>query len=264
MPQLDDKNRIQSYQRMVDVLRCFSTAARRLTLAQIATATGLPRATVHRILGALKEVGFIDQDVRGGGYMLGIGLYELGSLSLANMDLHREAQPFVDQLARQSAGSVHLGVFNGHAVVVIEREDFDEPRKSLASKVEIAPVHCTGVGKAVGAWLPKDELAKIAAAGLRSYTPHTITSLTSLERDYVKVRKRGYAFDNEELQLFIRCVAAPIRNASGRVFAAISVSGPTDRMTTERQLQLSSIVVETAASISRHLGYTGPGARARV
>jgi hypothetical protein len=94
MPPLDDKNRIQSYQRMVDVLRCFSTAARRLTLAQIATATGLPRATVHRVLGALKEIGFIDQDARGAGYMLAIGLYELGSLSLANMDLDREAQPF--------------------------------------------------------------------------------------------------------------------------------------------------------------------------
>ena len=80
----------------------------------------------NRILGALKDIGFIDQDVRGRGYMLGIGLYELGSVSLANMDLHREAQPFFDQLARQSAGSVHLGVFNGHAVVVIEREDFDE------------------------------------------------------------------------------------------------------------------------------------------
>jgi DNA-binding IclR family transcriptional regulator len=259
MPQLDGKNRIQSYQRMVDVLRCFSTAARRLTLAQIATATGLPRATVHRILGALKDVGFIDQDARGGGYMLGIGLYELGSLSLANMDLHREAQPYVDQLARQSGGRVHLGVFNGHAVVVIEREDFDEPRKSLASHVEIAPIHCTGVGKAVGAYLQKEAVARIAAGGLRAYTSRTITTLAALQRDYAQVRKRGYALDNEELQLFVRCVAAPIRNAAGRVFAAISVSGPPEKMTDERQLQLASVVIDTAGAISRHLGYAGPG-----
>jgi DNA-binding IclR family transcriptional regulator len=165
----DDKNRIQSYQRMMDVLQCFTSVSRRLTLAQIAAGTGLPRPTVHRILGALREIGFIEQDVRGGGYMLGIGLYELGSLSLANMDLHREAQPFVDQLARHSSASVHLGVFNGQSVVVIEREDFEEPRKSLASRVEIAPIHCTGVGKAVGAYLPlhlaHDHLAGCAGAG---------------------------------------------------------------------------------------------------
>lgn len=258
-PAQDDKNRIQSFRRMMEVLQCFSTAARRLTLAQIAAATGLPRPTVHRILGALKEIGFIEQDVKGGGYMLGIGLYELGSLSLTNMDLHREAQPFVDRLARHSGALVHLGVFNGHSVVVIEREDFEEPRKSLASHVEIAPIHCTGVGKAVGAHLPKELVAKIAAGGLRAYTSHTTTSLAALERDYAKVRKRGYALDNEELQLFVRCVAAPIRNTTGKVFAAISVSGPPQRMTAERQLQLSSVVIDTAVEISRHLGYSGPG-----
>lgn len=253
----DDKNRIQSYRRMMDVLQCFSTVARRLTLAQIATATQLPRPTVHRILGALKEIGFIEQDVKGGGYMLGIGLYELGSLSLANMDLHREAQPFVEQLSRQCGASVHLGIFNGHAVVLIERGEVDEPRKRLSARLETAPIHCTGVGKAVGAFLPDEVVQRVAAEGLQGYTPHTLTTLPALQRDYAKIRKRGYALDNEELQLFVRCVAAPIRNASGRVFAGISVSGPADRMTADLQQQLAPIVVETAAAISRHLGFSG-------
>ena len=113
------------------------------------------------------------------------------------------------------------------------------------------------MGKAVGAYLPKDLVARIAAGGLRPYTSHTITSLAALERDLAKVRKRGYALDDEELQLFVRCVAAPIRNAAGRVFAAISVSGPPERMTPERQLQLSSVVIDTAGAISRHLGFDG-------
>lgn len=251
----NDKNRIQSYQRMVDVLRSFSSSARRLSVAQIAAGTGLPRPTVHRILAALRDIGFIEQDAKGGGYMLGISLYELGSLSLVNMDLHREAQPFVDQLARLSGCSVHLGVFNGQSVVVIEREDLDEPRKSLASHVEIAPIHCTGVGKSVGAWLPTDLIRKIAAPGLQAYTVNTITGLSALEREYARIRKRGFAFDNEELQLWIRCVAAPIRNASGRVFAAISVSGPTQRMGPQRQLQLGPLVADTATALSRHLGF---------
>jgi len=251
----DDKNRIQSYQRMVDVLRSFSSSARRLSVAQIAAGTGLPRPTVHRILAALRDIGFIEQDAKGGGYMLGIGLYELGSLSLANMDLHREAHAFIDQLARLSGRSVHLRVFNGQSVVVIEREDLDEQRKSLASHVEIAPIHCTGVGKAVGAWLPHELIRKIAAPGLQAYTVNTITGLSELEREYARIRKRGFAFDNEELQLWIRCVAAPIRNASGRVFAAISVSGPPERMGPQRQAQLGPLVADTAAALSRHLGF---------
>jgi DNA-binding IclR family transcriptional regulator len=254
-PSVDEKNRIQSYQRMLDVLQCFSPVARHLTVSQVSEGSSLPRPTVHRILNALKDIGFIEQDVQGGGYRLGIGLYELGSLALSNMDLHREATPFVESLARNASAAVHLGVFNGESVVLIERERFDESRQALSARVEIAPIHCTGIGKAVGAFLPKDVVKNIAQRGLRSYTSHTLSTLSALEREYVKVRKLGYAFDEEELQLFVRCVAAPIRNASGKVFAAISVSGPLDRMTKERQQELASVVMDTAGAISRHLGY---------
>lgn len=254
----DDKNRIQSYQRMRDVLKCFSMGRRRLTIAQISEVTALPRPTVHRILGALKEIGFIEQDHKGSDYMLGIGLIELGTLSLSNMDIHRQAQPFLDELARQSGSSAHLGVFNGETVIVVERESFEEPRRKLQSRIEEAPIYCTGVGKAVGAYLPKEITRRILKGGMRLYTTNTIATIELLEREYAQIRARGYSLDNEELTPFVRCVAAPIRNSSGRVLASISLSGYSDRMTPDRQLELSSVVLNAATAISFQLGYIGP------
>lgn len=109
----DDKSRIQSIQRMMGILECFSTVSRHLSLAQLAEMSGLPRPTTHRMLAAMKEIGFIEQDARSGSYSLGIRLFELGNIALANMDLLREAKPFIDRLAKLSGESSHLGVFNG-------------------------------------------------------------------------------------------------------------------------------------------------------
>src|SRR5437868_6699572 len=115
----DDKSRIQSIGKMVGILGCFSTVDRHLSLGQIAAAAGLPRPTAHRMLSAMREIGFIEQDRRNGNYSLGIRLFELGSLAIANLDLLREAKPFMDRLSRLTDESVHLGVFNGFEVIVV-------------------------------------------------------------------------------------------------------------------------------------------------
>jgi DNA-binding IclR family transcriptional regulator len=258
----DAKNRIQTYGKMMNVLHTFSRVDRHLPLAAIAASAGLPRATAHRILSALREIGFIDQDVRRGTYSLGLGLFELGSLALANMDLVREAKPFVDELAHGSAAAAHLGVFIGIEVVVVEREVRpDRPIRS-ARPLEAAPAYCTGLGKAVLAFQPRDVVDRIVAGGLKRYTRNTLTSPTALRNDLTRVRQRGYSIDNGEHQLWVRCVAAPIRDAYGRVFAAVSVTGPAEQVSEERTPVLAELVMQTAASITRHLGYQ-PGASRR-
>ena len=253
----EEKNRIQTYQKMMDVLECFSTVERQLSLAQIAQTVDLPRTTVHRILTALREIGFIEQDIRGGNYALGIRLFELGSLALANMDLHREAKPFVDRLARLAGEAVHLGVFNGREIVVVEREEGADHPVASATRIETAPAYCTGVGKAVLAFQDPQVTAKVVKNGLKRYTNNTITTTPVLERELARIRKQGYAIDNGEHEIWVRCVAAPIRNAGGRVFAGISVTGPADRISDDRIPILSEQVMQTADSISRHLGYRG-------
>ncbi|WP_077001224.1 IclR family transcriptional regulator [Variovorax sp. KK3] len=255
-PSPDDKNRIQSFGKMMDILGSFSTVNRALSLAQVAQSAGLPRATAHRMLSALREIGFIQQEARSGLYGLGIRLFELGNLALTNMDLMREAKPFMDRLSRLAGETVHLGVFDGYNVIVVEREEPQEraPARNL-SGTESAPAYCTSVGKAVLAFQGPEVIDRIVAAGMRPFTANTLTTAEALNADLSATRERGYAIDDSEHQVWVRCVAAPIRNAGGQVFAAVSITGPADRMTPERTHQLSGLVMQTADSVSRHLGY---------
>lgn len=254
----DPKSAIQTYGKMLAVLECFTLVDRRLSLAEITAQVGLPRATTHRILSALKQIGFIEQDDRSSAYGLGLRLFQLGSRTLANMDLHREAKPFVDRLRTLTGESVHLGVFDGVEMVVIERGRSDD-RPRPGSELETAPAYCTGVGKAALAFQDARAIRQVIAGGLRPFTPNTITSGPALLAELKRIERLGYAVDSGEHQPSIACVAAPIRDRTGRVFAAISVSGPSDRVSAKRVPMLAGHVVRTADAISRQLGWRGDG-----
>ena len=250
----DDKSRIQSIGKMMGILECFSTVNRHLSLAQVATLSGLPRPTAHRMLSAMKEIGFIEQDARSSSYGLGIRLFELGNIALANMDILREAKPFMDRLSEVSGESSHLGVFNGFEVIVVEREVPAERQSRGIRPGESSPAHCTGVGKAMLAFQRSEVIEQVIAAGLKVYTT-TISTPEDLRTELAAIRERGYAIDDSEHQVWVRCVAAPIRNSSGHVFASVSVTGPADRMTDTKIASLAPLVVQTADSISRQIGF---------
>lgn len=257
-PAADDKSRIQSIGKMMALLECYSTVNRHLSLAQLAAMSGLPRPTTHRLLSAMKEIGFIEQDARTGTYGLGIRLFELGNIALANMDLLREAKPFIDRLAKLSGETSHLGVFNGFEVVVVEREDPAERAWRGVRPSESAPAHCTGVGKALLAFQRPEVVEQVIAAGLKAYTATTRSTPEALRKELAAIRKRGYAIDDAEHQVWVRCVAAPIRNALGHVFASVSVTGPADRMTDAKIASLAPLVVQTADAISLQIGHARP------
>ena len=251
----DDKSRIQSIGKMMGILECFSTVNRHLSLAQIATLAGLPRPTAHRMLSAMKEIGFIEQDARSSSYGLGIRLFELGNIALANMDILREAKPFMDHLSKLTGESSHLGVFNGFEVIVVEREGPAERQSRGIQPSEASPAPCTGVGKALLAFQRAEVIQQVISAGLKVYTTTTISNPEGLRTELAAIRARGYAIDDSEHQVWVRCVAAPIRNSSGHVFASVSVTGPADRMTDTKIASLAPLVVQTADSISRQIGF---------
>ena len=251
----DDKSRVQSIGKMMRILECFSTVNRHLLLTQVATMAGLPRPTAHRMLSAMKEVGLIEQDSRNGSYGLGIRLFELGNIALANMDILREAKPFIDRLCKLSGESSHLGVFNGFQVVVVDREEPADRQLSGTRLSEASPAHCTGVGKALLAFQRPEVVEQVIAAGLKVYTRTTISTAPAMRKELLAIRKRGYAIDNAEHEVWVRCAAAPIRNSSGHVFASISVTGPADRMTDSKIASLAPLLVQTADAISRQIGY---------
>jgi len=249
-----DEN-LKSLVKIARILECFSTVDRTLSLGDICERTDYPKSTTHRLLASMKEVGLLDQDRERDRYRLGLKLFEFGNIVLANMDVHREARPFVEALKRLSGHVVHLAVFDGRQAVVIHRSDPSPEGSVPSSFIESAPPHCTSVGKAILAFQPEAVLRRVMAAGLKRYTENTIIDPKKLQLELNKTRKRGYSIDDSEHQHGLRCVGAPIRDQSGRVFAAISVSGPGRRLRLEDVDDLSKMVIHHANAISANLGY---------
>lgn len=244
-----------SYTKMLSVLDCFSRDDRALSVVAIAERTGLPRTTVHRIVASLRGVGFIEQDRDREKYRLGLKLFELGNTVLANMDVQREASESIATLVRKTGLSVHLGVFDGFEIVMVERAEPKVGQVNRVVTIESAAAHCSATGKCTLAFQPSEVVDRIIVHGLKAFTPTTITGGEQLRAELAGIRARGYSIDNGEYEAWRRCVAAPIRNAGGRVFAAMSVTGEAERFTAETIPEFAALVTEQCDAISRRLGY---------
>ncbi|MDF1792380.1 MAG: IclR family transcriptional regulator [Thalassobaculaceae bacterium] len=247
---------MKSLRKTSAVLDCFTRDARRLTLAEIAARTGLPKTTVHRQLAALREIGFLVQDGRRDAYRLGFRLLALGGVVLADVDLMRHARGPAETLTNQSGEAVHICVFDGRNVVSIERREMEGASNEIV-RIEREPPHCTSTGKAILSTLGEADCDLLTADLLADdelprFGPNTITDRTRLRRDLAVCRARGYAVDDEERNPGVRCVGAPIRR-HGTVVGAISVTGPAPRFPDARLPALAEMVMATAAKIGLNL-----------
>lgn len=246
---------MKSLTKVVRVLECFSTSQRSLSLAEICARTGYPRSTAHRLLAAMREVGFIEQDRERDAYRLGLRLFEFGNIVLANLELHREGRSVVEALHRLTARPVHLAVFDGLRAIVIQRTEAQADGGLANTLVENSPSHCTSVGKAILAFQSSEVVGRVIDAGLQRFTETTITQPEALRSELELTRERGYAIDESEHQPGLRCVGVPVRDQSGQVFAAISVSAPAWQLPLNEIDDLSKVVIYHANLISQRLGY---------
>lgn len=256
LPREGESHNLKSLFKIADILDCFTLSERELSVSEIARRTGMPKSTTHRIIDSLRAVGFLEQDASRERYRLGLRLFEYGSTVLGSMELNRVANPFVEVLTKRSGENVHLCVFNGSHMLLVKRASQVTSKQNTLTMMEESTCYSTGVGKAALAFQPESTVRKIIDAGLVGFTPFTITDGERLRSELAETRERGYAIDDREHELDVRCVAAPIRNAGGRVFAALSISGPVRRLGDNRIAALSGLVVEQAASISAQLGFT--------
>lgn len=227
-----------------------------MSLAEIAKESGLAKSTAHGLLATLKDFRYVEQTAFDGKYRLGIRLFEVGSVVANSWDVRRVAAPHIEGLVEELGETVHLAVLDEDRVLYIDKR---ESRRSIRIVSQVGlrlHAHCSGVGKVLLAHLPADELRRIVAScGLPRYTKNTITDPARLDEELALVRRRGYAVDNEEIMDGLRCVAAPIRDHTGKVCAAISVSGPVARLAQERFELAVSLVTQTASAISGALGF---------
>ncbi len=259
MPRQSNPSQVMSFGKMLSILECFSRRDRALTVWQISDRTGLPRTTVHRIMATLRAIGFIEQDRDRDRYRLGLKIFELGNVVLANMDLQREAEENIATLARGTGLGVHLGVFDGFEIVMVKSVEPDAVQRNRIVTLESASVHCSATGKAALAFQDSHIIDRALSYPLPAYTPFTITDPQKLRIELAAIRKRGYALDLGENEVWRKCVAAPIRNAAGHVFASISLTGPKEAIPVKSEAYFANLVQRNADDISRKLGYTGLG-----
>jgi DNA-binding IclR family transcriptional regulator len=231
-----------------------------LGVTDLAERAGMHKSTAYRFLNTLKELGYVRQNASNDKYSLTLKLFELGSCVLGRMELWEQAHPIMEQLAEQTRETVHLAVLDdGRPVYLGKFESTQALRVSMSSRIgQSAPTYCTGVGKLLLAHAPPEQVERILAReGLKRFTEHTITDRALLARELENIRQRGFAFDDEEHEVGVRCVAAPVRNNQGATVAALSISTPKVRMPDEEIPRYRELVTGSADEISRRLGASG-------
>ncbi len=234
-----------------------------MLLNEVASKAGLNTSTCHHLLATLVKRGFAGQSRRTRGYFLGPRVTDLSDSRLKKFNLLEIAMPEVRRLNDATRESVHLSVMQGVTLVTLARLDSKLPvRVGFDGAMEADAAHATAAGKAILAWLPEAEIARVIAhGGLKRFTDKTIPTIAELMEHLRLVRRNGYSLDDEEFQSGVVCVGAAIRESSGAVVGAISVSMPQIRADGEHIATVRQQIMETASFISARLGGAQEGLR---
>jgi DNA-binding IclR family transcriptional regulator len=254
----EQKSPIQVIDRMMRLLDVLAQHPEPLGLKQISQYTGLHPSTAHRILSSMSADRIVDR-VEPGSYRLGMRLLELGNLVKSRISVRELALPMMRELHAQTGETANLSVRHGDEIVYVERTSSGRSAMRVVHVIGArAPLHVTAAGKL---FLLEEGFARLRdyakRTGLAAHTKNTLSALPILERELERVQRQGWATDNEEAELGVRCVAAGIRDDAGNLVAALSLSTPADRM----KVQWGPLVKETAERISRSIGHRPPAAR---
>lgn len=249
-----DKGGVQSIERIFDLIEKLATHPAGAGLQRLAGECGLAKSTAHRLLASLMHLGYAMQDPATGRYRLTLKMFELSSGIVNDMDVMSVAKIQLERLAQRTGEAVHLVVRDGPDTVYIYKTESGPMR--MASAVGLRrPMYCTGVGKAILAGLPAAEVERVwQATDPIKLTEHTITELSILQDQLAETRRTGYALDDEENELGIRCVAVALPGGGIRADAAFSISGQAPYMTPARIARIASLALETRDDIMRELG----------
>lgn len=226
------------------------------SLTEIARQAHLPFSTTHRLLETLCRRGFVAQVEGSGRYRVGLKAFEVGTAFLTSHRLPEVARPVMAELVKHLSETTNLAVRDGREAVYVLQVESPRMLRLFAHPGARHPLYCTGVGKVLLAWEPEQEVRSLLGPGpLPRYTPRTLTDPELVLQELRVVRARGYALDREEREIGVRCVAAPVRDATGRVVAALSVSAPTTRLPYRRIPEVARAVMTAAQRISMLMGF---------
>jgi DNA-binding IclR family transcriptional regulator len=230
-----------------------------LSLTELCQELGQPKSSVFRYLVTLEEHGYVRRSPNTEEFSLGIKLIELGRAVTTQFTVHEAAAPFMRRLQETFRETVNLAILEAGKVVYLEILEGTQSIRMAARPGQRDFAHSTAIGKAILAYSPDSEVeGVIRRYGLPALTNSTLTTVERLKAELAQVRETGYAVDNIENEVGVRCVGAPVFNHEGNVIAGISISGPADRLSGSKIEMIGKELVLSARSISEHLGYDSP------
>jgi len=225
-----------------------------LTVSQVAKLMNINRASSHRFLCTLKELGYADKDASAR-YFLTSKVIELGMKVLDRFEIRKIARPFLQELSAKFNETINLGYFNGKEILTIDKIDSTEILRMDAGIGGGEPAYCTSLGKAILAFLPDIQLDEyLHALEITTFTPNTITSKDKLKKELRQIKENGYSIDDEELSVGLRCVGAPLFNHGGQTLYAMSISGPSIRMGSKRIEEMQRELKKICQNLSGTMG----------
>jgi len=253
--------RVQVLDRSFRILDALAAAPEELSPTQLAGSLRLHKSTIHRLLVVLENQRFIRR-TPDGKYGLGTKLIEMGSRAMEQLDLGEHAIPFLRHLVEETGETAHVSVLSGTEMMSIANVPGRWTLTTPSTVGRRTQIYCTSVGKAFIAFLPDERLEPLLRRlQYRSHTRRTITSSPALKAELARIRRRGFAVDNEEAEEGLRCIGAPVRDYTGEVVASISIAGPVFRIQKGRIIELARAVMRAANDLSVELGYTNSSPR---
>lgn len=252
---METKNPIQVSERIFHAIECLA-ASGPMGLQELSTELELNKSTVHRILNSLICMDYVRQDPETLKYSLSFKFLRISNQILSQNNMIDLAKPHLKQLAEQSGETVHLVQLDGIHAVYIDKVESAHNSVRLVSMVgKSIPLYCSGVGKAMLAEMPDEKVQHIwEQSDIQKLTDYTVTDFSEFMKLIDNIRKNGYAMDNEENELGVRCIAVSLRSFSGKPSYAISISAPKDRMSYERIGELKEMILETKETILKEVG----------
>lgn len=246
---------IQSVSRASAIIEALSNY-NTLGITELGKLLGLHKSTVYGLVSTLEHEGYVCQNSQTGKYALTLKMYEIGSRVFGKLDLRKIARPYIEQIVLRHHETAHLVVPDGLEIVYIDKVECTQSMRICSNVGKRMPFHCTGVGKVLLANMPEEQANDILRKkGMEAFTENTIIDFNLLIKELEKIKAQGYAIDNEEAEIGLKCVAAPIRDINGEVIAATSVSGPKVRMDDEKINEIVKDLLIMNQEISAHLGY---------
>ena len=249
-----ESGQVQSLTRALTLLVEIAGSDGGASLSELAHRAGLPPSTAHRLLKSLEQMGFVQHDHQRALWNVGVQAFMVGNAFLRSRDVVEIARPYMRRLMEESGESVNLGVLDGREVVFLAQVECREVMRVLARPGGRTPLHCSGLGKALLSALPTEITRTLIGNHIPRFTDKTLATHEAMERDMALSRQRGYAIDDEEYAAGLRCVAAPIHDEYGEPMAAISLSGPSARLTDARLKLLGEMVARTAQAVTGAVG----------